>query len=217
MKKVFLSLGVVSLLAVQSHAQALFFDSFDTETQGLGRLSLTNWTITNPGVNLANVDVIGSIPSAFFDVYAGQGHGNYVDLDGTGTTVSTVLTNNTAFALVGGTKYTFVFDLGKNGSAAESMTARVFDATTLTPFTLTPTGAIAGTGAIPSFTQQVFTFTPSVTTTGKISFTQNNPADSNGYIIDNVALGIIPEPTTLALALAMGLPFVIVSRRRRNG
>lgn len=202
MKKVVLSLGIISLFAVQAHAQILFSDNFSGDTAGFSVTSLVNWNL-NSG---ANVDVL---PFSGFDPYAGQGHGQYIDLNGTFATSATTLTTKNSISLVGSTKYGLSFDLGKNGIAFQSLRVRVTDGVTnLVDQTISDSNAYA------TFQNQLFTFDTSASSVN-IIFDQSGPS-SNGYIIDNVLFGVVPEPTTLALFGTMGLPLLALVRRRRN-
>ena len=201
MKKVVLSVGLISLFAVQAHAQVVFLDTFSADAQVLGATSLTNWSI-NSG---ANVDVIGT---GFFDLY--PGNNNYIDLNGTNATAATTLTTRNTISLAGGSRYGFSFDLGKNQSASQTLRIRVTDGvTTFVDQT------ISDSLSYPAFVNQGFQFNTSSSSAVNIIFDQSGPSNA-GYVIDNVRLSVIPEPTTLALVGSMGLPLLMLARRRRN-
>lgn len=199
MKKLVVSLGSMLLLAGAGHAQ--FSDNFNATTTAIGTTTLAGWTVTG-----GNIDIIGSSPS-LLNLY--PGNGNFIDLDGTVSPGSTTITSN-SFTLLDGVSYTLSFDLGKNGSASESMVVSILNSSF--------TGATKADGiAYPTFVQQNYSFTQVGTiNNAQIRFASTGN-DGGGYVIDNVrvALSTAPEPTTVALLGLVGLPFLGMIRRRK--
>ncbi len=187
-------------------AQTLFTDDFEGDTGGLGKTSLTNWTVTNSASG-GSVDIIGV--GTGFDFYGGT-HGHYIDLDGD-TSAAGVLTTKSLFALTAG-DYTLNFDLGKNGSALESMTVSVGSVFSQ---------VISDENNYPAFVAKSFSFTVAFGTTGAITFNQAG-TDKQGYIIDNVSLvrqrvaTTAPEPGSLSLLAMLPVSFGLLRLRRRK-
>ncbi len=179
-----LSVTLVATLASvkDSRAAVLFFDDFNSATQGTSQSVLANWS-----VSAGSVDVIGT---GFYDFYPGQG--NYVDLNGSTGAIG-ALTSNTIF---GAGTYTLTFTLGGSTGGGgnidpSSKTTRVSFGDFVQDITLAPDAGL---------TSQSFTFT---TTGGNLVFTSLSGGNSNvGNILDNVQVAsAVPELSTWAMML----------------
>jgi hypothetical protein len=190
-----LAAGLFAALAPAATAQTIFTDSFNSEGNSTNYTSFLNWT-----VNRGSVDVL--------NFYPGSGQG--VDMDGSTGAAALLVTKN-AFNLAAG-NYTLSFDLGKNGSALESMTVRVGSV-----FTQLLSDSLAYQTQVPTS----FSFNVASATTGTISF-DHAGGDNQGYTIDNVSLvrnvvqTAAPEPGSLALLLPLMGGMGMGMRRRRK-
>ena len=192
--RVLLAAAAALMISGSAKAAVVFADNFNGEG-----LSFNYTSFSQFNVSAGSVDVIGD---GYFDLY--PGNGRYVDLDGTtpGNTPAGGLTTKNAFAA--GT-YTLTFNLG-GSLRGDTNTVKVELGSFSQEITL---GSNAG------FTLQSFTFT---TTGGALSFTNLNPADNFGLLLDNVQLASgVPEPSTWAMMLVgfAGVGFGAYRQSRR--
>jgi hypothetical protein len=190
-------LAGIAALALGGTAQAavVFSENFDTEKQGLNYTGFAKFNVTS-----GSVDLIGGIPSSFYNFY--PGYGNFVDLDGStgGKNPAGQIVTKTSFAP--GT-YTLNFNLG-GSTRGDSNTVRVALGGFSQDITL---GSAAG------LTSQSFTF---MTTGGGLSFTNLGNSDNLGLILDNVQLSsAVPEPSTWAMMLIGFAGLAFASQRKR--
>jgi hypothetical protein len=192
----FLLTGAMTLglsLSGAASAQTVFSDNFSAEpgVTSLNYTGFANWNVT-----AGCVDIFGPYGSPA------------VDLDGTCNLAGTLQTK-TAFALTPGS-YELRFDLGKNGSATENVTASVG------PFL---SQLITHTGAIGTPIQYVLPFTVAAGGNAAITFAHQG-ADNLGFILDNVVLQnvtnqAVPEPGALAMLLGTAAGGGLLWLRRR--
>lgn len=195
-KKLVLSAAFAAMAAAApASASVVFSDNFNGESQGLNYTAFANWTVTQ-----GTVDMIGT---GFYDFY--PGNGNYVDMDGS-TGASGGITTISSF---GPANYLLTFDLGgsQRGDPANTVVVS-FNNVILQTYTLNSSDPLASESI--SFT---------ALGAGSLSFTQTNPGDNQGLILDNVVLSIVdttpaPEPMTLSL-FGAGLAAMGLRRRKK--
>ena len=215
------SFCVVGLLVMLSPTEATalnylsveFEDSFDNEHGGSGAINYTGfakWTVTS-----GSVDLLGNGFNAFpMNI---PGHGLYIDMDGSTNQAGTMVSHS--ISLDPG-DYVLSFDLtgshrDVDAMPFESVTARVISgAETLVDnlYSLKPLEPAEFTFA--TFTES---FTISEPSTVQLVFFGSGK-DNKGMILDNVVLGVVPEPSTFILT-AIGLAWLIAlksSRGQRN-
>ena len=189
-----------------AHAGVILFDNFDSQAP-----DQLNWpgdnvftSIPPPGnvTNLPSVDLIGF--GGGFDFLIDQGHGSYVDLDGsTGSGISPAGQLDSVATFPAGS-YTLSFLLGGNARGAPDKTTDVFLGSDLI-------ASLPLTSDVP-LSPHTYSFT---TTGGKLSFVERGPSDQQGNVLDDVTLSA-PEPATLGLLGTglFGLGFIARFRRR---
>lgn len=202
----FLGLAVLLFLAVfVSTAQAgtiVFQDNFNAENGGVGALNyaaFAHWTISD-----GTVDLIGNGFFSFSPVT--DGHGLYVDLDG--STANAGLMLSIPLTLSPG-HYSLFFQLAGNQRQAGD---EVVD------FYLKDGGTTFDSGAILVTEAQAFTgFIVPFTVTSPMQFSMtfsNHGGDNIGALLDNVELTQTPEPGAIVM-IATGLGALAGIRRRR--
>ena len=170
----------------------VFADNFDGNTVGLNKAP-TGWTVTD-----GTVDIIGA---GYIDFL--QGHGYYIDLDGSTNNAGVM---STSLALIAGLTYTAEFSLAgnqRNGST-ESVAVSFGDASLIY--------------ALPSsqaFATYSLVFSPAISGSYALSFS-NAGGDNVGALLDDVRVTAVPEPKSLELLLAGGLVVVGAVARRRD-
>ena len=155
----------------------VFQDDFDSDSQGAPVASLNNWTIT-----AGSIDVLGDIPTAFVDIY--PGNGNYLDMDGT---CGNATITSPSLTLPAGT-YQLSFEIGVNPSTAGPAE--------------TGNGLLVSLG---TFSQSFSAPSPSSTltpinvtivvptaTTASLVFQETGIANCGGSILDDVLLTVQP-------------------------
>ncbi|HLL26528.1 MAG TPA: PEPxxWA-CTERM sorting domain-containing protein [Xanthobacteraceae bacterium] len=171
-----------------SSAAVLFSDGFNSTPQGLNQTAFNKWNVT-----AGSVDVIGT---GFFDFY--PGNGNYVDLDGTSTSLGT-LTTKQSFAA--GT-YDVSFNLSAYTYQGQYPLEKTLVSIGSWSQLITPSVDSSFTPGAP---MQSFSF--KVTTNGgPLVFQAINPINPGqgtnvGNILDNVQVAAVPEPATWIMML----------------
>ncbi len=197
MPRLFAGCLVLLIGAVCQADTLLFEDTFDTENGGAAALNYTN--LTQWDVTAGQIDLVGN---GSFDVY--PGNGMYLDLDG--SPGQGRIESKTVFNLLPGL-YRLSFDLGNyaaNANTVRVMLADVFSEDFAEGAVTTP---------LLTFTR---VFTIGSPTSGELSFAMLTPADNFGFVLDDVRLEFVPEPSTALLA-SLGLITLGVSPfRRRN-
>ncbi len=180
---------LAALSASPASAATLFFDNFDTEHGGVGILNyngFSNFTISN-----GTVDLIGN---GFFSFPpATNGHGLYVDLDGSTMSAGLMLAHPIA---VGPGDYTLSFQLAGNQRHGGD---EVVDFQILLDAVAVDTGAILIADNVP-FVLYTDPFT--LTSGGNLTFSFHNLGGDNiGALLDNITLTgpAVPEPASLLL------------------
>lgn len=195
-------LAIVAIFSFGSpltHAAApVFLDDFNSYAATQLNWSppdSSGWTVSGGGT----VDLIGF--GGGFDLL--PGNGSYVDLDGSTRNAGLFSTN---VNLLGGTTYTLSFELaGSQRGSSETVNVNF--------------GSMAASYSLISadpFSTRTLNFIPD--TTGSYSLTyQNAGGDNVGALLDNVSVGIVPEPETYALMLAgLGMVGCVIRRRKNN-
>lgn len=167
---------LVLLLALPPSASAqtsMFEDTFDSELVGLNITALTNWIVTG------NLDVIGSGPPSFFDLYSGNG--NYLDMDGSCGNAS--IESKMMFNLSPGT-YELSFELGNNpyGGGVNGLMVQLGSA--YSESFSTP----AGSPPLTLVTRQITVAAPTV---ARITFAETGLPSCGGSILDDVRLVLL--------------------------
>lgn len=180
-------LAALALLTAISWSQSaaaavvVFFDDFDSTTQGLSLTDLPNWTVTG------SVDVIGQ--GSAFDFY--PGHGNYVDLNGSNNQIGQ-LESKTVF---GAGTYTLSFLLGGSTGSGGDTSSKA----TQVSFGVGGFSQLITLAPDAGLNPYSFTFT---TAGGNLFFTSVAGGNPNvGNILDNVQVSAVPEPATWILML----------------
>jgi hypothetical protein len=181
-KAIVFLLGVLFASSVMaSPATILLFDNFNSENGGNGAFEydgFVNWDVTG-----GNIALIGT---GFFDIY--PENGLYLDLGGSWDNTPGTLTSKTPFTLIPGVTYTLSFDLGGNpynpsrDDTVQVLLGSVFDE----KFTL------QNIDPLHKFTRTIHVDSM---TTGTLSFRDvgSRGVDSEGLILDNVALIAVPD------------------------
>jgi len=185
---------------------AVFSDNFNSYNTVLDWNPQNGWYYGLVGTETTHgdVDVIGSIPSPYYDLV--PGNGNYIDLDGSAG--GQVVALNHAISLIGGQTYTLSFDLAGNhrDNNEDFVTAHFGDAF-----------ATFGIHSDWTFGNHALNFTPDSDGLYSFGFVDSNTFKNNnvGALLDNVSVTAVPEPETYALLLG-GLALIGFSARRRN-
>ena len=198
-KKLFLAAAVLVGCVAPAQAVVVFSDNFDADTRGNRRTSLINWTAT-----VGNVDILGVGGGA--NPYVG--YGRYVEMAGSnpGSGVGRIETR-TSFNIVSGTTYTIKFDLGVDGTTAETLRFGIGS--------IFQTINIAAGGIGPGMLTKTFTFLAASNQSNVKLFFQTFGANNRGPIVDNVSLSAVPIPGA-AMLLLSGLAGVAGLGRMRG-
>ena len=222
MKRIIMAVMIATMVclapAVSRAATIIFSDDFNGENLELNHPGIptpfptgfANWTVSD-----GTVDVIGT--DGFFElVPLSDGHGRYVDLDGSMNDAGVM--QAALPTLVGGVTYDLTFDLaGSQRGDDNALTPLIFG------INLDGGGVLehSGTQTLNSgigFTPFTLSFTPGATTSvAFIQFGQDQVGGDNiGLLIDNVKVSTeenIPEPASLML-LGAGLAGIGIWRRK---
>ena len=218
-------------LAVQAPAVTIFSDNFDSENGGVGTLnygtpnqngdggagsittSFANWAVVSGAVDLIPLSVASPTYGTKFDLTPGQGHGLYVDLEGTGKGPG-IITLKNAIALGAGS-YVLHYDMA--GNFREGAT----DTVIISAQNGVPTTIATDTKTLTEFapwTTYDIPFTLAAPTTVNFVFKDTGDFDNIGNLLDNVRLeggtpdGVPDGGTTVGL-LGLGLAGLASLRR----
>lgn len=192
-----LAATMVVAVAIPASATVLFFDDFQSDTPGLNKPVLNNWTV------IPTIDLIAD-PNGYGIVgKSGLSGEQYVDLDGS-TANAGGLESIATFDLTLGQEYRLSFwasgnqrtntsdtvDFGVGATFTDSLTLQSNDPWTLYSFDFVGDGS-----------------------TGAKIFFDHYGGDNVGILLDDVKLEAVPEPATLAI---LGLGAAAVARRKRR-
>ena len=218
-------------LALQAPAVTIFSDNFNSENGGAGFLnygtpnqngdggagviatSFANWTVVSGGVDLIPLAHPSPAYGTTFDLTPGQGHGLYVDMEGTGTGPGTITLKN-AISLGAGS-YVLHYDMA--GNQREGAT----DTVIISAQNGVPTTIATDTKTLTEFapwTTYNIPFTLAAPTTVNFVFQDAGAFDNIGNLLDNVRLddgtvGSVPDGGTTLSLLGLGLVGLASLRR----
>ena len=201
-----ISASAVLLACASANATTIFSDNFNTENGGVGQINYTgfaNWTVP-----AGSVDLIGN---GFYDFL--PGHGLYVDLDGTigngGTPAGTLLSKSIA---LGAGSYELSFSLAGSQRGETKDTQISVLTGVVAPYTIT-------LGSSSPFNTYTVDFTLASAQNVNLSFSDTDPADYYGALLDNVLLTTVsnsrvPDGGMTVGLLGMALVGMSVLRRK---
>ena len=198
---------VAATASQASYAGVVLNDNFDGSTP-----DQLNWkgdllfTSTSPPGANSSVDLIGA--GGAFDFFFGQGHGSYVDLDGSSGYGNDPAGQLTSIATFGPGQYTLTFDLAGNRRGAADQTTKITLGSTVVDLLTDASGV--------GFKSYSYTFT---TTGGQLVFTELGPSDQQGNLLDNVVLAAVPEASTWSMMILgfLGLGFLGYRKSSKTG
>jgi choice-of-anchor C domain-containing protein len=169
------------------------FESYSSPVSGFsavlaGSNGLTDWTVGGTSVDVVNGG-FGAITGNSIDLLGSPGPGSL----------------SQTFATISGQSYLLNFDLSANGRGGDSKALTVNFGGTVGNFF----------GNNTAVAPQTLSFIAS-SAMSTVSFTSAD-AGFSGAVIDNVAVGAVPEPETFALLLAgLGLIGSVIKRKKKT-
>lgn len=205
MKTYFFAAVAALAIAVPAQAAVLFSDGFEAEADGTPQPILTNFTVTNPTIDIVTTPAFG--------ITCAGGSGKCLDLDGT-SGLGGILTKS-SWAFVAGDIFALSFAASGNqrgtGPFADSFSAG---------FLLNGTTEINFDGPVLASADPFssYTYTYTATGTGTLQAyirARGEGSDNQGVVIDDVMLTAVPEPATWMMMLA-GFGFIGAAMRRKR-
>lgn len=213
------ALGAAALISANSAlALTIFRETFNDPPNAAGmNVTPAGWQLVTGTVDVVN--------ASFNIVCGGPSGANCLDINGSSNQAG-VIRNAAPIALFAGNSYDFAFWVsgsqrtfgGANPNNSNTLTYRVYDATTNTTIT---SGTVTREFNAPWEQVKVLNLAGQNLSNVRIEFNGGNDTDNVGLLIDDIVLECggntctgngVPEPASLAL---VGIGLMLVSLRRR--